>query len=130
MVFSSIYSSRRTRRIYSCFNLQLTTLFALTLAIQPVEILSSTFPVQITEIMYNPPGGSAFEFIEIQNTGPDPINLSKASWSGINFRFPGESIMEPGAVWVLTANEDIDAFLQRYPGLEPKGLFGRNLSNS
>src|SRR5688572_5650661 len=31
-------------------------------------------PIRITEIMYNPPGGDAYEFIEIQNVGPNPIN--------------------------------------------------------
>lgn len=32
--------------------------------------------LRITEVMYNPIGGSAFEWIELKNTGPNPINLN------------------------------------------------------
>ena len=37
-------------------------------------------PLRITEIMYNPPGGDAYEFIEIQNIGSVRIDLAGMSF--------------------------------------------------
>ncbi len=47
--------------------------------------------MRVTEIMYNPQGGDAFEFIEFQNTGDSELNLSGFSMDGISFRFAENS---------------------------------------
>ena len=52
------------------------------------EVAQVGSPIRITEIMYNPPGGDPFEFIEVENTGGLSLDLSGYSFEGINYRFP------------------------------------------
>ena len=58
--------------------------------------------LRITEVMYNPPDGSAGEFIEVQNTSYDlPLNLEGVRFTaGIEFTFPS-LILEPRAHAVI-----------------------------
>jgi hypothetical protein len=44
-------------------------------------------PLRITEIMYNPAGGSLHEFIELQNTSAAGFDLSGMYFDGISFMF-------------------------------------------
>jgi len=82
-----------------------------------------------TELMYNPPGGSAYEFIELANTGAAPADLSGFSLRGVDFRFPAGSALDPGQVIVLASDADPQAFAERYPDVEPYGYFGNSLAN-
>ncbi|MCA9262595.1 MAG: lamin tail domain-containing protein [Planctomycetales bacterium] len=84
--------------------------------------------LRITEIMYNPIGGSDLEYIELQNTGTDPINLAGVRISeGIDFTFP--TLMLGGGEYILVVN-DQNAFRTRYgTGLFLAGEFSGNLSN-
>ncbi len=107
----------------------LAALILIGLCFSTLQVQANRFPLQITEIMYNPQGGSAYEFLEIQNTGDTEIDLSQAVWSGIELRFPAQSIIPPGAIWLLAADEDSAAFQTRYPGTAPVAEFGRNLAN-
>ncbi len=93
--------------------------------------------LRITEIMYHPReddivDGDLFEFIEIKNTGPKTLDLTGVSFSsGIRFEFPEGTILPRGALGVLVV--DRDAFLVRYPDLDPgvvMGVYGGNLSNN
>src|SRR4030095_7462422 len=87
--------------------------------------------VRITEIMYNPPGGNAHEFIEIQNTGTTPVDLSGWYFQGIEFYFPLGTILNAGARLVLANNDGRSgAFAAQYPGVTPFGWFGGSLDNS
>ena len=86
-------------------------------------------PVRITEIMYNPVGGSLCEYVELQNAGTTPVDLSGFSFDGVDFRFPEGSVMGAGERWVLGANTDTNAFKLRYPGVAVRGWFGGNLRN-
>ncbi len=86
-------------------------------------------PLRITEIMYNPVGGDAFEFIEVRNVGDTDIDISGFSFSGITYVFPGGSVLAPGATLVLASNEDPAAFAQRYPGVVVSGYFVDRLAN-
>ncbi len=93
-------------------------------------------PLRVTEIMYNPlspPAGSPFvasdfEFIELQNIGSQPLNLTDYRLSdGIDFVF-GATTLAPGAYVVVVNNEA--AFESRYgDGIAIAGEFTGNLSN-
>jgi hypothetical protein len=83
--------------------------------------------LRITEIMYNPSGGSLYEYIELKNTGNTPLDLTNTKFSnGISHNF-GTRVLQPGAIIVLA--NDAPAFGERY-GKVPAGEFTGNLSNS
>jgi hypothetical protein len=86
-----------------------------------------TIPLRITEIMYNPVGGDAYEFIELRNVGQTPLDVSRFSFSGITYTFPPGSVLSPGQTIVLAA--DPAAFSARYPGVVVFGYFSDRLSN-
>jgi len=101
---------------------------ALTEAAFQVEQLG--LPLRITEIMYNPVGGDAYEFIELQNLGGVSINLQDFSFTGIDFRFPvGASSLAPGQRIVLASGNNPTAFATRYPTVTVAGYFVGSLSN-
>jgi len=87
-------------------------------------------PVQISEIMYNPPGGDSGEFIELFNPSGLPAPLADHFFGGIDFRFPKLfPPLAPGQRIVLASASDPAAFARRYPGITPAGHFGGALSN-
>ncbi|HEU0012015.1 MAG TPA: lamin tail domain-containing protein, partial [Verrucomicrobiae bacterium] len=88
-------------------------------------------PLRITEIMYNPQGGSAYEFIELRNIGLTELNLGGCSFEGITFVFPPQFMLAAGARLVLANDNDANpaAFAARYPGVVVAGYFADNLSN-
>jgi len=68
--------------------------------------------LRITEIMYNPIKGSDYEFVELQNVGAQPLDLTGVRFTrGINFGFP-ETILDPGEYVVVV--KDIDCFRSSY----------------
>jgi hypothetical protein len=87
----------------------------------------------ITEIMYNPPGatnvdGDEFEFLELKNTGPNPLDLSGLAFTGgITFTFTNGTRLAPGAFFVLGRNAA--QFQARYPGAALNGLYTGRLAN-
>jgi hypothetical protein len=87
-------------------------------------------PLRITELMYNPVGGDAYEFLELHNYGFAPVNVAGFSFQGINFIFPSGASIPGGATIVLASNENPALFAARYPGLAVTGYFGGMLSNS
>jgi hypothetical protein len=86
-------------------------------------------PLCITEIMYNPPGGDAYEFIEVENVGALPLDISGFSFQGISFIFPTVTLIQPGAVVVLANNASPTGWAARYPGVVVFGYYGSNLDN-
>jgi len=86
-------------------------------------------PIRITEIMYNPIGGDAFEYIELQNIGIATVDLSGYSFQGITYVFPNGTTLAPGAVMVLASSVSPSAFATRYPGVVVSGSYGDKLSN-
>ena len=84
----------------------------------------------ISEIMYNPPGGAAHEFIELHNYGALPIELDRYSLSGIEFVFPLGTTLPAGARLVLASNDNPTSFAAQYPGVTVAGHFGGALDNS
>jgi len=93
-----------------------------------VALLGS--PIRITEIMYNPIGGDAFEYIELQNIGIVAVDLSRYSFEGITYLFPDGATLAPGAVMVLASSANPSAFAARYPGVVIAGYYSDKLSNN
>ena len=87
-------------------------------------------PIRISEIMYNPQGGDAFEFLELQNIGDTEVDLSGFSFDGITFRFAENSeSLDAGMYLLLVNNTNVEAFRGRYPGVRLYGLYEGSLSN-
>jgi hypothetical protein len=87
-------------------------------------------PIRFTEIMYNPPGGDAYEFVELQNLGTVAVDLQDFRFDGIDYRFPvGAPPFPPGARIVLASSANTNAFATRYPGLVVAGYYLGKLSN-
>jgi hypothetical protein len=94
------------------------------------KVDSLIVPLRITEIMYNPIGGSAYEFIELENYGGTPLNLAGVSFDGINFTFPAGTTLASGARVVLASDDNPPSFATRYPGVTVAGYFGGALNNA
>ena len=94
------------------------------------QVGDSTVPIRITEIMYNPQGGDAFEFVELQNVGDSELNLSGYSLDGVSFRFAeGSPPLAAGTRLLLVNDANVEAFRSRYPGVRIGGLYEGSLSN-
>ena len=103
-------------------------------------LLDAVPALRVTEIMYNPAQPTPeeialgftenddFEFIEVQNVGPTPIDLTEMRFTdGIDFVF-GELMLGPGEHAIVAKNPL--AFAQRYGGIPIAGDYGdSNLSN-
>jgi len=95
------------------------------------EVNQIGMPLVISEIMYNPPGGAAFEYLEIHNHGSLPLDLTGYSFLGINFRFPDPTPPLPaGGRWVLANNARPADFAARYPSIQVAGWYGGSLDNA
>jgi len=87
-------------------------------------------PVRITEIMYHPVGGSAYEYIELQNIGSTTVDLSGCRFDQVTCVFPEGTLLAPGAVMVIGSADDPIAFAARYPGVVVSATFTGSLDNS
>ena len=89
-------------------------------------------PVIISEIMYNPPGsigGSAAEFIELQNTSNSAVDMSGWSMDGVSYIFPSGFILGAGNRLVLANNNAPATFNTQYQGVIVAGYFSGSLDN-
>jgi hypothetical protein len=83
---------------------------------------STPAPLRVTELMYNPPGspaisGDEYEFVELQNTGTTPLDLTGFRFTaGIDFTFGG-LVLAPGGKTVIVKN--LAAFRARYGNTIP-----------
>jgi hypothetical protein len=86
-------------------------------------------PLRLTEIMYNPSGGSGYEFIELQNIGDGDLDVSKMYFDeGIEFTFPPAlPPLAPDEIVVIVSNPTV--FAERYPGVPIAGRYQGQLSN-
>lgn len=95
----------------------------------------STPPLVITKIMYNPSTNTQFnsssdqEFIEITNTGNEPVDVTGYYFGGTGFvyQFPNNFMLPPQGV-IQIANQT-EVFNQKY-NISAFGQFTRNLSNN
>jgi hypothetical protein len=84
---------------------------------------------RITEIMYEPAGGSEYEFLEFKNIGPVMLDLTGvAITNGVGFVFPA-MMLAPGEEVLVVAN--IAAFQSRYGmALNIAGEYTGKLNNA
>ena len=85
--------------------------------------------IRITEIMYNPVDGDAYEYLVLKNIGTAALNLGGYSFDGINYVFAPGAVIAPGATIVLGSNNNPAGWTNRYPSLTAFAFFGGNLSN-
>ena len=79
--------------------------------------------LRITELHYAPPGGRPFEFIELQNIGEGPLDLTGAYFSnGVTFNFSGGQLA-PGAYGLLVTEPS------NFPGVNLLGTYAGSLNN-
>lgn len=85
--------------------------------------------LRISEIMYEPQGGTPYEYIELVNTGSTTLDLTGLRFTdGISFTFPA-MLLGPGEEVLVVG--DLAAFQSRYGNsLNVAGEFGGNLNNS
>ncbi|MBN2164921.1 MAG: lamin tail domain-containing protein [Marinilabiliaceae bacterium] len=88
--------------------------------------------IKITEVHYHPiidemGDDDKYEFVEIKNTGSSILDIGDMTFvDGVEFRFPQETELQPGAFVVLAANDD--AFYSRY-GFWPYDDYKGQLNN-
>ena len=86
-----------------------------------------------TELFYHPPDsldrdGDDFEFVELQNTGADRLDLTGLRFTdGVEFGFADGAVLEPGGFAVLT--RDPNFFAGRFPGVPVTGTYTGRLDN-
>lgn len=85
--------------------------------------------LRVTELMYHPAEESSPEFMELQNVGSTPLDLSGVRISGgVDFVFPAGTTLEAGAFTVIT--ESLTRFAQTYGTAVPlAGEYAGRLSN-
>lgn len=94
------------------------------------QIGAPASPIAISEIHYNPLGGSGYEFLELVNLGGVNVNLSNAQLKGVDYSFPVGSTLQPGQIWLIASSLNPQGFSERYPGVRVDGYFNGALSNS
>ena len=105
-------------------------------ALLTADFATNIAALRVSEVMYHPappPPGSPytaddFEFIELQNTSANPLNVAGVQVSqGVTFAFPNQTLAA-GARTVVVRN--LAAFESRYGGgLNVAGTFTGSLSN-
>ena len=78
--------------------------------------------------MYDPIGGSEYEFVELQNVSQTEVDLSWHRISGIDFLFRLQAKLGPGERILLTNATDPDALAKRYPRLQIYGRYNGTLA--
>lgn len=84
--------------------------------------------LRVTELMFHPADGNQHEYIELRNTGTEPIDLAGVRFTeGIEFVFPAR-MLAPGEYVLVVSN--LEAFELKYgTGLPVAGVYTGLLSN-
>ena len=89
--------------------------------------------IVVSEIMYHPPGGADFEFIEIKNISGDHLDISDLAFvDGITFAFAGSAVTElqNEAYVVVVKSNAVFASLYNTNDILIAGEFDGKLANS
>ncbi len=75
--------------------------------------------LRVTELMYNPLGGTSYEFIELQNVGSSPLDISELDLieldgEGVVFDFAVGTVTQLNPGQYVLVVEDLAAFSSRY----------------
>jgi hypothetical protein len=94
----------------------------------PLTAYAAPADVVINELMYGPASEvDGDEFLELYNRGPDPVDLSGWSFSGITLTFPaGTTIAGNGFIVVA---KDAARYQATYGGAAPNAIYTGSLSN-
>jgi hypothetical protein len=90
--------------------------------------------LRFTELMYQPPAGADYEFIELHNASTNlTLDLAGAKFtSGVDFTFPAGTTIPPGGYRLVVGTTNLAAF-RAYYGLDPtvaiSGPYGGSLNN-
>lgn len=96
----------------------------------PLHAATVAIPsLRITELMYNPTGGDAYEFLELQNIGTNTVDLSGMNFNGLTYTFPAGRTLAPGVFTVLVSDAASTLFATRYPSVTVAGIYTGRLSN-
>ena len=90
--------------------------------------------LRVTELMYNPPGNSDDEFIELHNAGTnETLSLAGVAFTaGIDFSFTNGTTIPPGGYLVVIRTTNAAAFRTRYglgPNVSLTGPYDGKLGN-
>ncbi len=102
-------------------------------ASEPTTLPSQAAFLRVSEVHYNPPPGLDIEFIEIQNTGPEPLDLTEVRFSdGVEFDFSESEIttLAPDEVCVVVDNRVAFEAFYKDPDIKIAGQYKMNLANS
>ncbi len=98
----------------------------------PLEPLPQQLYLRVTELMYNPPDGSDYEFIELLNTGPSDLDLrGVAIDDGVDFEFAGSAVESLASGEYVLVVRNLEAFASRYviDDLQIAGEYRNRLDN-
>lgn len=90
--------------------------------------------LRVTELMFNPPAGSDYEYIELHNSSATlTLQLAGANFTaGVDFTFPADTTIPPGGYLVVTRHANTNTFRSHY-GLSNNvpliGPYTGNLAN-
>ena len=87
-------------------------------------------PLRISELMPNPARSSAYEYLELFNTGATPAAVGGFSFEGVNFFFPPGAAIGAGERLVLANDGNPGLWSARYPGVTPAGYYSGSLDNA
>ena len=90
--------------------------------------------LRVTEVMYNPPGGSDVEFIELHNSSTNlSLDLAGAAFTaGVDYTFTNGTTLSPGGYLLLVRAASETVFRAHYdldPSVAITGPYGGKLSN-
>jgi PKD repeat protein len=79
--------------------------------------------IVISEIMYHPPQGEEYEYVEIHNSGAQPVNIGGWSFTeGITYTFPAGTTLNAGDYIVVSPSRAL--FQAAYPSVSSDSIFG------
>lgn len=83
---------------------------------QPPAAAALTNYLRLTELMYDPPAGSDYEFIELLNTSTNvTLDLAGANFTaGVNYTFTNGTTLAPGAYLLVIRNPSAATFRSHY----------------
>jgi len=102
------------------------------LAGPPDNVLTLRDNLRISEVMYNPPEGSDYEFIELCNTGTNPLDITDVVLAdAVDFSFSAGSVTSLAANAYVLVVRDLATFSSRYDtnGMSIAGEYTGKLGN-
>ena len=108
---------------------------------EPIEFTTGApaipFPQQqwlrVTELMYHPADTPDLEFIELQNIGAEPVDLTPVSFTdGIEFAFAGSAVttLGPGELVLVVRNLHVFSSSYDTAGMRIAGQYKKRLENA